>query len=998
MSASAIHEKILENMRDGVMSIDLQGRITTFNSAAETILGRSASEVIGKTLLEAVLRLPGSDDFVQVILDAIYDADVTHHRRVTFPVGPELRTLFVTTSFLFEKDAQSGEAVRVGVIAVFGDVTEVERLRDEVRAMATLRVEQLVRAYRERGHVLANLDPLGLEAHGECAELDPAHYRLGESDLDETFTFLWGGAAVSWPLRRILRELRRVYCGSVGIQYMHIDDLEIQAWLRERLEGPAFETPLPRDEQMHILRKLVDAEIFETFLQTEFTRAKRFSLEGAETLIPLLDQAIEAASDQGVSDVIIGMSHRGRLNVLANILGVSAQHLFRRFEQLDSGDDADSDGDVRFHLGVEIDKETRVGRSVRISLCFNPSHLEFVGPVAMGRARARQQAKGQAGGDEVLSMVIHGDAAFAGQGVVQEMFNLSGLDGFAIGGAVHVILNNQIGFTTEPWQSRSTQYPSDVARMLQIPILHVNGEDPEAVNRVVRLAMDFRRAWGRDVVIDMYCYRRRGHMELDDPTCTQPALYRAVSEQPPIREAYTENLLRLGKLSAEQASAISEEARLVLETALGNAKRSAATEMASDLPAPVVLPAAPETRVSREQLSEILAGISRTPLGFSPHGKIEAVMRRRQSMREGRQRVDWATGEALAYGTLLAEGISIRLSGQDSERGTFAHRHAVIHDFKTGKRFVPLSTISGNGKGTFSVHNSPLTETAVLAFEYGYSIEADDDLVIWEAQFGDFANVAQVIIDQFLVSSEAKWRQQSGLVLFLPHGLEGQGPEHSSARPERFLQLCASGNIEVVYLTTASQVFHRLRQQALSSETRPLVAFTPKRLLQKPSVSSSIDEFSHGAFLPVIPDKTALGVDRILLCSGQFAVDLIEERDKRKCRAAVVRLERLYPFPGEALVEVVSRYPRGTPVVWVQEEPENMGAWRWLQPRLEAALGDNPVDFLARPERASPATGSLAVHQREQQRILDQAFGEPGMAPPMAQEAERPGQTEWDQQ
>ena len=975
MSASAIHQNILENMRDGVMSIDLGGRVTTFNSAAEKILGLSRSEVIGKTLVETLLDLPGSDDFVQVVLDAIYDSEVTHHRRVTFPVGPEIRRLSVTTSFLFEKGRDSGEPIRAGVVAVFGDVTEVERLRDEIRAMATLRVEQLVRAYRERGHVLADLDPLGLAGRAEHVELNPDHYGLGEDDLEETFTFLWGGAAVSWPLGRILKELRRVYCGSVGIQYMHIDDLDIQAWLRERLEGPAFEIPVPRDEQMHILRKLIDAEIFETFLHTEFTRAKRFSLEGAETLIPLLDQAIEKAADQDVTDVVIGMSHRGRLNVLANILGVSAEQLFRRFDQLDAGNDADSDGDVRFHLGVDVDRETRVGRRVHISLCFNPSHLEFVGPVVMGRARARQQGKEPDDRGEVLPVVIHGDAAFAGQGVVQEMLNLSLLDGYTVGGTVHVILNNQIGFTTEPWQSRSTQYPSDVARMLQIPIFHVNGEQPEAVNRVIRLALDFRKTWGRDVVVDMYCYRRRGHMELDDPSCTQPLLYQAVDGQPPIRDAYMDNLLRLGKVSADEADAIVRESRGVLESALESAKSSKSSGTVRDQGGQNESCSERDTTVSRKHLSEVLGRLGAVPQGFSAHPKVATMTRRRQSMAKGRQKIDWATGEVLAYATLLNEGICIRLSGQDAERGTFAHRHAVLHDAKTGARHVPLSSFSGTGEGVFSVQNSPLTETAVLAFEFGYSMEADEDLVIWEAQFGDFANVAQVIIDQFLVSSEAKWRQPSGLVVFLPHGLEGQGPEHSSARPERFLQLCANGNIEVAYLSTASQVFHRLRQQALDGRRRPLIAFTPKRMLQKPAAASTLENFHNGAFLPVIPDRAAIGLERVLLCSGQLADDLIAERTRRDARAAVVRLERLYPFPRDELCDAISCYPRGASVVWVQEEPENMGAWRWLQPQLQAALGGNPIDFVARPERASPATGSLAIHRREQDMIFDRAFG-----------------------
>jgi 2-oxoglutarate dehydrogenase E1 component len=971
VSASAIHRNILENMRDGVMSIDLNGRVTTFNAAAEEILGLDCQDVIGRTLVETILELPGSDDFVQVILDAIYESSVTHHRRVTLPLGTQTRRLAVTTSFLFEGDEGAGE--RKGVVAVFSDVTEVERLRDEVRDMAAFRVDQLVRAHRERGHVMAALDPLEQADRHEHPELDPSHYGISGEELDERYAFEWGGKPVRWPLRRILDELRTVYCGSVGTQYMHIDDLEIQAWLRERLEGPVFKAPLSREKQLRILRKLSDAEVFETFLQSEFSRAKRFSLEGGETLIPLLDQAIEKAADQGVTDIVVGMSHRGRLNVLANILGIDAGTLFRRFERFDSGDDADCDGDVRFHLGVEAERECANGRPVQISLCFNPSHLEFVGPVVMGRARARQDSREHPGDGEVLPLVVHGDAAFAGQGVVQEMLNLSRLDGYQTGGTVHVILNNQIGFTTQPWQSRSTQYPSDVARMLQVPVFHVNGEQPEAVDRVIRLALDFRKNWRRDVVVDMYCYRRRGHMELDDPSCTQPLLYQTIESRPPIRETYTANLLRLGNVSAEEAAVITNDSRLVLDKALAGA-----AGLSSSDPHPGTSPVPPpafRTPVSREELVALLSRLGEVPNGFMPHPKVAALARRRQSMASGKTKIDWATGEALAYATLLRDGHSVRVSGQDSERGTFAHRHAVLHDAVTGDRHVPLACLGGDRYGRFSVQNSPLTETAVMGFEFGYSIEARDDLVIWEAQFGDFANVAQVIIDQFVVSSEAKWRQPSGLVLLLPHGLEGQGPEHSSARPERFLQLCAEGNIEVAYLSTASQVFHRLRYQVLSPDRRPLVAFTPKKMLQSPRAASSMEELCSGGFQPVIADDETTDPVRILLCAGQLGAEIRAERKKRNSPVAVIRLERLYPFPADELAAVVEKYPSAVPVVWVQEEPENMGAWHWLRPRLEAALKTNPIDFVARPERASPATGSLAIHQREQQAILERAFG-----------------------
>ncbi|MFK7844297.1 MAG: 2-oxoglutarate dehydrogenase E1 component [Rhodothermales bacterium] len=980
MTSGTIHHSILENMREGVMSVDLKGTITTFNAAAQSILGLDRSDVLGRSLAEVFLVMDGSDDLIQTILDAVYESATTHHRRVWFPLHEKRRLLDITTSFLSEQDSESGDIHRVGVIAVFSDVTEVEKLRDKLRAMAALRVEQLVRAYRERGHVLASLDPLGRAAPGTHPELEPAHYDIGEKELDEIYTILWGNEPVERSLRAILDDLRHVYCGAVGIQYMHIDDLATQGWLRERLEAAEHRYPLPRNEQVRILRKLTDAEAFESFLQGTFKRAKRFSLEGAETLIPLLDQAIIKAGTDGVRDIVIGMSHRGRLNVICNVLGVPAAEIFRRFERFDSGDDEDSDGDVRFHLGVEGYRELTDGATVRLSLCFNPSHLEFVGPVVLGRSRARQDRISElCGHEKVLPLIVHGDAAFAGQGIVQEQFNLSRLDAYATGGTIHVILNNQIGFTTEPAQSRSTQYATDVARMLQIPIFHVNGEDPEAVDRVVRLAMDFRRTWHRDVVIDMYCFRRRGHMELDDPSFTQPLLYRDIATRAPVHQTYTQNLLRLGQVSDEEAEEIVHRSREELEKELSRAEKRDFVSTEDD-PVGGLLQdsfSVPYTGVPVPRLVSLLESLCARPPEFELHTKVEAVLKRRLAMSTGRQRLDWASGEALAYASLVAEGRRVRLSGQDSERGTFGHRHAVLHDFLTGATHVPLAELADAGEGCFSIHNSPLTESAVLGFELGYSIEASTDLVIWEAQFGDFANVAQVMIDQFLVSSDAKWRQPSGLVLFLPHGLEGQGPEHSSARPERFLQLCARRNISLAYLTTASQVFHRLRLQVLSAERRPLIVFTPKRMLQHNSASSSLEDLADGRFREIIVDRITDAADQILICSGQLGVELAAERKKLNASSTIVRLEQVYPLPLEMLGELAADHPAGIPITWVQEEPENMGAKRWIEPQLEALFQDNRFRCITRPERESPATGSSAIHQREQNQLIRSAFSLP---------------------
>ena len=974
MSEGAIHKNILENMRDGVLSIDLNGKLITFNHAAASILGLNQSDVIGGNFAEIFLDIHGSDDFTQVILDAIYDSSSTHHRRISFPADSGNKILTVTTSFLFEKDSSTGQKIRAGVIAVFSDVTEVEQLRDRMRALAALRVEQLVHAYRERGHVIAALDPLGMARSNSHAELDPEYYGINKSELNETFTVLWGSESVSLPLRDILDELQRVYCGSIGVQYLHIDDLSIQKWLRERVEGKEFYGNVPRKEQIRILRKLVDAENFESFIHKKFKRTKRFSLEGAETLIPLLDQAIEKATEHGVDEIIIGMAHRGRLNVLANILELPACDIFRRFEQLDTGNDADSDGDVRFHLGVESRRLTTQGKSINLSLCFNPSHLEFVGPVVLGRARARQDRRSPGASSKVLPMIIHGDAAFAGQGIVQEQFNLSRLAGYKTDGSIHIILNNQIGFTTEPVQSRSTQYCSDVSRMLQIPIFHVNGEDPEAVNRVIRLALDFWKTWRRDVVVDMYCYRRRGHMELDDPFFTQPLLYQKIEEQPPVLNTYTKNLLRLGQLSIDKVKQIGQQSRQALDEELRRAESSQSDDVYSDAKQIRIKKSNCTTRVSHDQLISLIQRLSSLPDGFKVHPKIDAIMRRRNAMISGKQKIDWATAEALAYASLLTTGCSVRLTGQDSERGTFAHRHAVLHDVNTGARYTPLETIADCGQERFSLHNSPLTESAVLAFEFGYSIDACNALVIWEAQFGDFANAAQVIIDQFIISSESKWQQPSGLVLLLPHGLEGQGPEHSSARPERFLQLCACENVEIVQLTTASQIFHRLRYQGMCSSCKPLIVFTPKRLLHHACAFSSLDELSNGGFREVIACDATGEVEQILLCSGQLAAELEAEKHKRQAPIAIVRLEQFYPFPTAALESVLGKYPNEAVLTWIQEEPENMGAWRWLRPQLEMLLNSRTLRCIARPERVSPATGSSAIHQCEQQQLLERAF------------------------
>ncbi len=879
-------------------------------------------------------------------------------------------------------------------------VTMTRRFREA--ASQQLQVDQLVRAYRERGHVIAALDPLGLRQPEAHPELELEFYGLHEGDLDTPFTFLLGHTPVSWPLRRILARLKRIYCQAVGVQFMHIDDLEVQRWLRERLENPDYHKRLPREAQLRILRKLTDAEVFETFLQGNFARAKRFSLEGTETLIPLLDQAIEQAGAWGVEEIVIGMPHRGRLNVLANIMDFPAGKLFQRFEKLQSETRSALDNDVRFHLGFDSMFTTSENKPVRLSLCFNPSHLEFVGPVVQGRVRARQDCRHDTEHSHLLPLIIHGDAAFAGQGIVQESLNLSQLEGYSNGGAIHIVLNNQIGFTTPPHQSRSTLYATDVARMLQVPIFHVNGERPEAVDRVMRLAMAFRQTWKRDVVIDMYGYRRHGHNEADDPTFTQPWLYHQIAQRPPIRETYSANLIKLGEVTQEEAQTIAETSRLALEKALTRItspppSRPSSLEPqrledvepnnSSDSPRLVShteLLGSIRTSVPREILVGHLERLTSLPESFTPHPKIAVMYRRRRAVAQGKQRVDWATGELLAFSTLLDEGHPIRISGQDSERGTFGHRHAVLHDHQSGERYTPLDHLSAE-QASFEVYNSPLSEAAVLGFEFGYSLERPDALVIWEAQFGDFANGAQVLIDQFVVSSLEKWGQATRLCMFLPHGLEGEGPEHSSARPERFLQLAAQNNLRLVFLSNAAQVFHGLREQVLQPDPRPCIALTPKRLLQHPAASVPLEELAEGSFQTVLSDpETEMllartsHVSRILLCCGQLGAVLLQERKKRKADGiAILRVEQLYPFPADEIAQAMEAFPVDASLCWVQEEPENMGGWRFVRPHLEQLVKERrSVSVIARTESSVPAHGSRRAHEVEHQQLIERIFAD----------------------
>ncbi|MPZ77546.1 MAG: 2-oxoglutarate dehydrogenase E1 component, partial [Deltaproteobacteria bacterium] len=845
-------------------------------------------------------------------------------------------------------------------------------------------LNEMIKAYRTLGHKAAQIDPLGLEGERHPA-LDPKFYGFTADRMNQLFPcagMSWNGPLI---LREIVERLRRTYCGTLGVEYMHIDDPPVRDWLQRLMEESQNRLKLNREEQVRILSRLTDAVTFEEFIRKKFVGAKSFSLEGAESLIPLLDLTIEQAARDGVREIVVAMAHRGRLNVLANIIGKNPWEIFREFDDppVPAGSSA---GDVKYHLGYSNDYATASAGKVHLSLCFNPSHLEFVNPVALGRMRAKQDRSGDQERRRGMAMLIHGDAAFAAEGIVQEILNISQLDGYTVGGVLHVVINNQIGFTTSPKEARSSRYATDVVKMLQIPVFHVNGDDPEAVAQAVRLAMNFRLTFKRDAVIDLYCYRRLGHNEGDEPTFTQPKLYQAIAKHRPVRELYLNRLLEGKIIDAGEAERFLVQRRAHLEKELARARGADA------LPEPQSfgglwagyaggLEAAAEpvhTAVDKSRLSTLLDVQMRFPEDFQPHPKIKRALELRREMAQAKRPVDWSSAEALAFASLAMEGIRIRLSGQDSARGTFSQRHAVLRDYNDGHPYVPLQHLQ-NGQAPVDIYNSPLSEAGVLGFEYGYSLDYPDGLVLWEAQFGDFVNAAQVIIDQFLTSAEEKWRRLSGLVLLLPHGFEGMGPEHSSARIERFLQLCAKDNIQVVYPTTPAQYFHCLRRQALRRWRKPLVVMTPKSLLRHSGSFSALDMLANGEFETVIADtrQSKEGCERVILCSGKIYYDLEKKRaELQRDDVAIVRVEQFYPMPENALRAALESYAGDTPMFWVQEEPRNMGAACFWHLQLGAKLFDRfPFSVIARAASASPATGSARRHQQQQTELLNAAFG-----------------------
>jgi 2-oxoglutarate decarboxylase len=848
--------------------------------------------------------------------------------------------------------------------------------REEGMLHKQMQVAKLIRVHRVRGHLLADLDPLRWKEPQTPIELDPATYGLTIWDLDREF--LTDGVAGSTKMRlgELLGVLRDAYCRTIGVEYMHIQDPEEQRWIQAQFEG--VHPPLSKDGKRRILERLNAAEAFEKFLATKYVGTKRFGIEGAESAIPILDEILSSAADEGLEGCALGMAHRGRLNVLSNIMGKSYEAIFSEFEGHVDPTTVQGSGDVKYHLGAVGKYVSPSGSDIRIELAANPSHLETVDPIVMGMVRAAQDQIDPPGSYPVLALLIHGDAAFAGQGVVAESLAMSDIGGYRVGGTIHLIINNQIGFTTAPQYARSSIYSSDVAKTVQAPIFHVNGDDPEACVRVARLAWDYRQKFHKDVVIDMVCYRRHGHNEGDDPSYTQPLMYKAIAERRSVRKLYVEALVKRGDITIEEAEQALTDFQHKLQVALDETRAQATPAIkAPRPPKPLgVLPHIP-TGVDRSILDNIFSQLTEYPEGFTVHPKLGRQFETRAATYHNDGEVDWATAEALAIGSLVLEGRDVRLAGQDSRRGTFSQRHAALIDFETGEPWVPLAELEG-AQAKFWVFDSLLSEYAGLGFEYGYAHQSPEALVMWEAQFGDFINGAQIIIDQYLVAAEDKWQQQNGLVLLLPHGFEGQGPEHSSARIERFLILAAEDNIQLCNATTAAQYFHLLRRQVHSERRTPLVIFTPKQGLRMKQTRSSLDELTTGSFQELIDDPFVTdpeAIRRVVFCSGKVAWDAMAERDARQAPVAVVRIEQLYPLPTEQMLELLQRYPNAKELRWLQEEPANMGPWSFVE-RRTWRVKDLGYDLrhVARVESGSPATGSKTVHDQELADLMDGVF------------------------
>jgi len=859
----------------------------------------------------------------------------------------------------------------------------------QIAHSAQARVDSLMYHYRDIGHFAASLDPLGNE-RAFPAQLTLDSFSLGDADLEAEFDPGILPLDNPAPLSEILSLLEDTYCRSIGVEYMHIQDRDRRRWLQRRMEGSRNHPPRSPESRIHLLRQLIRADSFESFLKNRYVGKKRFGLEGGESLIVMLDQLLELAPANGVREFAMGMPHRGRLNVLVNIINKSYGEIFTEFEEAWTEGFVEGGGDVKYHQGYSGDRVTTGGETVHLTLAANPSHLEFITAVVLGRARAKQRLRNDHLRQEVVPVILHGDAAFPGQGVVAECLNLMRLDGYAVGGTIHIVVNNQIGFTTNPSDGFTGHYCTDIAKFVDAPIFHVNGDDPEACAWVARLALEYRQAFKNDVVIDMWCYRRHGHNETDEPSFTQPMMYQRIKNQPSVMRRYAERLIDDGVVTEDRVTQMYDEATATMDAAQDAMKQTPKPPARDPFSGewsgvqagyshdPV------DTAVSRDQLERLGRALADLPEGFTPHKTVARILKYRGNAVAEDQRVDWALAEMLGYATLLAEGVPIRLTGQDVERGTFSHRHAVVFDQTTGRGHTALDNLAKaavdgdlGGAARFCVHNSPLTEAACVGFEYGYSLTDPHMLIVWEAQFGDFANGAQVIVDQFIASAETKWRRHSGLVLLLPHGYEGQGPEHSSARLERFLALCANGNMQVTYPTTAAQLFHLLRRQLHSSYRKPLVIMTPKSMLRLAAATSSVSELTTGTFRMVIDDADVepAAVRRVLLCTGKIAHELRSHREQTgRQDVAIIRIEQLYPFPQDELEAALARYRSAEEIVWVQEEPRNMGAWRFMEVFLRERLDIEPQS-ICRPGSASPAVGSLRMHLQQQEKIMVEAIG-----------------------
>ncbi|MEN8236312.1 MAG: 2-oxoglutarate dehydrogenase E1 component [Pseudomonadota bacterium] len=873
-------------------------------------------------------------------------------------------------------------AQRAQAVPLAGPLAKHDATRDSIRAL------MLIRNYRVRGHLNAALDPLGFESRVEHPRLDPASYGFTPDDYDRPIFIDGVLGHKTATLRQILAILHRTYSSSIGIEYMHIQDPEQKSWIQMQIENEWANFSLSPDAQKKLLLGLTKAETFEMFLHTKYPGAVRFGLEGLEPLIPALQQILQTGARLGVAEVVLGMAHRGRLNVLANIMDKPCHEIFSEFEGgVFSFEDVQSSGDVKYHLGCSSVRDFS-GTSMNLSLTANPSHLEAVNPVVIGKVRAKQEQCDDNTHSKVIGLLLHGDAAFAGQGLVAETLSLSELPGYQVGGTIHIVTNNQIGFTTSPKHSRSSPYSSDVAKMIQTPILHVNGDDLEAVLFVAQLAMQFRQRFNKDIVVDLFGYRRFGHNEMDEPAFTQPLMYQAIAKHSTSRQIYSQKLIDAGVVTADEVEQLNQNCLQELEAdfkTTANYKPKKADWLDgvwSGFATSLAKAKSPATGVTIKKLREIGKVLTKVPEGFAIHPRLARVLKEKQQRLEAGKGIDWATAEALAFGALLFDGSPVRLSGQDSRRGTFSQRHSAFIDQNTEQDYIPLNHIKV-GQGLFEPVDSSLSEASVLGFEYGFSLADPKALVMWEAQFGDFANGAQVIIDQFICSGESKWKRMSGLVMLLPHGYEGQGPEHSSARFERYLQLCAQDNWQVANITTPANYFHILRRQVVRNIRKPLVIMTPKSLLRhKQAVSSMEDMGPHTRFVPVLADtEVSKKARRLVLCSGKVYYDLLQRRQEQKVTdVALVRIEQLYPFPESELVNIFKTYDAKTEMVWCQEEPENMGAWRYLDRRLESALTKarfkqtRPI-YKGRSELASTASGYAKRHAKEQQELVEDVVG-----------------------